>query len=286
MWINKQLPHYAALIRLNKPIGILLLLWPTLWALWLSGNGQPEPLIVVIFIAGVIIMRSAGCVINDIADRHYDGHVERTRVRPLASGQVSCKEALILFVFLLAAAFFLVLLCNALTIKLAFIGAFLAIVYPFLKRVTHLPQLGLGLAFAWGVPMAFAAQTNNVPNAAWFLFLTALIWPIIYDTFYAMADKEDDIKIGVKSTAILFGKFTASIIGLLQIIFILMLVGVGVLFNLRDIYYVCVLFAAVLFIYQQYLIHQHSRQVYFNAFLNNNWVGMVIFVGILMSYYL
>jgi 4-hydroxybenzoate polyprenyltransferase len=286
MTIRKKISAYARLMRFDKPVGILLLLWPTVWALWLASAGKPDTRVLAIFVAGVIIMRAAGCIINDFADRYVDGHVLRTSRRPLVSGEVSVKEALILFVLLMTLAFGLVLLCNWLTVLLAFVGALLATTYPFLKRITHLPQLGLGLAFSWGVPMAFAAQTNQVPASAWWLFATAMIWPVIYDTFYAMADKQDDIKIGVKSTAILFANYDRVITSVLQLIFIVMLAMTGYVFQLGTVYDVSLVFAAILFLYQQQLIEQREPAACFAAFLNNSWVGAIIFAGILMSYLL
>lgn len=284
MQIKNRLYQYVLLTRLNKPIGVLLLLWPTLWALWLAGNGHPQPSMLIIFILGVILMRSAGCAANDFADRHVDGQVERTKNRPLASGKIKSKEAVMVAGILLLASFLLVLQCNLFTIQLAFIGAVLALVYPFLKRYTHLPQLGLGAAFAWGVPMAFAALTNNIPLSAWFLFFTALLWPIIYDTMYAMVDRNDDEKVGIKSTAILFGARDKLMIGLLQIIFLIMLTITGILFGLNVFYYVSLIVVVVLFVYQQWLIQARDRAKCFAAFLNNNWVGLVIYIGIVLSY--
>jgi len=270
-------------MRLNKPIGILLLLWPTMWALWLASNGSVDPVIFTIFVLGVVLMRSAGCVINDIADREIDANVSRTVNRPLAAKQISISSAVILFFILLSAAFGLVLLCNSLTIKLAFIGAALSVIYPFLKRITHLPQMWLGMAFAYGVPMAFAAVRDAVPVNAWFLYGTCMVWPIIYDTMYAMADRPDDIKIGVKSTAILFGQYDRFIIGLLQVIFLGMMVKVGFDFQLGAMYDVSLLLAGLLFIYQQWLIKNREPARCFQAFLNNHWVGLVIFLGILFA---
>ncbi|MBX3708586.1 MAG: 4-hydroxybenzoate octaprenyltransferase [Gammaproteobacteria bacterium] len=284
MLIRQRLSHYVCLMRLDKPIGILLLLWPTLWALWLASKGQPNSKILIIFVAGVILMRSTGCIINDFADRHLDGHVQRTRQRPLASGKINSYEALLLALLLCLFAFLLVLQCNLLTIKFAFIGAALAIVYPFLKRVTYLPQLGLGMAFAWGIPMAFAAEMGIVNFSVWFLFFTGIIWPIIYDTMYAMVDREDDIKIGIKSTAILFASMDRAIIGLLQGLFVVLLGVVGLIFELHSVYYAGVVVVGVLFIYQQWLIKHRETQQCFKAFLNNHWVGFVIFVGIVLSY--
>lgn len=277
-----RLRQYVFLMRLHKPIGILLLLWPTLWALWLAGSGHPSVKIVWIFILGVILTRSAGCVINDIADRHVDAHVHRTRERPLAAGKVRVSEAVILAMVLGLAAFGLVLLCNPLTVLLAFVGAALAIVYPLLKRVTHLPQIGLGLAFSWGVPMAFAAQNATVSAAGWYLYFVAMLWPVIYDTLYAMTDREDDMKIGVKSTAILFGGRDKMIIGLLQLLFLGLLIPFGMMFSLGVIYYFSLVIVAGLFVYQQWLIHTRDPAQCFAAFLNNNWVGLVIWMGIVI----
>ncbi len=276
----EKIKQYIYLMRLNKPIGILLLLWPTLWALWLASLGKPNVSIVIIFILGVILMRSAGCVINDYADRNFDRHVLRTRERPLATGKITGKEAWILFSILMACAFLLVLLLNPLTILLAFVGALLTMIYPFMKRFTNLPQVGLSLAYSWGVPMAFAAETNTVPLAAWMLFFTAIVWPVIFDTFYAMVDRDDDVKIGIKSTAILFGKNDKLMIGVLQMLFLLSLIMVGYIFNLNAFYFLSLLIAALLFLYQQVLIKNRDREQCFKAFLNNHWVGLVIFLGI------
>jgi 4-hydroxybenzoate polyprenyltransferase len=282
---TRRVSQYISLMRLNKPIGILLLLWPTLWALWLASEGRPHIQILTIFVLGVILMRSAGCIINDFADRHFDAHVQRTRERPLATGKISVKQALFAAAILALIAFLLVLQCNALTISLAFVAAGLAFTYPFFKRFTHLPQIILGAAFSFGVPMAFAAETAEVDASAWFLFFTAVIWPVIYDTMYAMADKNDDVKIGVKSTAVLFGDRDKMIIALLQIVFMILLIITGYLFQLHALYYFCLLPAALLFIYQQYLISNREPQKCIAAFLNNNWVGMFIFLGIVLSYW-
>lgn len=283
--ITQQLKQYAYLLRLDKPIGILLLLWPTLWALWLAANGQPTAIKLFVFIAGVVLMRSAGCVMNDVADRHVDGHVARTCHRPIVSKQVSVREALVLAGLLALAAFLLVLMCNVFTVKLAFIAAGLACAYPLMKRFTHWPQLGLGMAFSWGVPMAFAAETQSISSAAWFLFVTAMIWPVIYDTMYAMADREDDVRIGVKSTAILFGQSDKIILALLQLMFIAMMAVVGFLFHLNFIYDASLGVAVLLFIYQQWLIKDRDPQQCLAAFKNNHWVGCVIFIGIAMSFF-
>ncbi len=284
MLTRQQLRQYVYLMRLDKPIGILLLLWPTMWALWLASAGRPDTVILLVFIAGVILMRSTGCILNDFADRSFDGHVTRTQDRPLARGTIPPSYALCLAATLSLMAFLLVLHCNLLTIVLAFIGAVLTLLYPYLKRVTHLPQVGLGLAFAWGIPMAFAAETGSVSQAAWVLFLAAAIWPVIYDTMYAMVDRADDVNIGVKSTAILFAQHDRAIIALLQLSFLLVMGIVGWLFQLPHRFMFALLIVAVLFIYQQWLIRARAPQHCFAAFLNNHWVGFVIFLGILSSY--
>lgn len=272
---------YIHLMRLDKPIGLFLLLWPTLWGLWFASRGFPDYSILIIFVLGVILMRSAGCVINDFVDRKWDAHVQRTKNRPLATGKISAFSALILFVVLCVCALGLVLFLNALTIQLAFLAVAIIIFYPFMKRFTYLPQLGLGAAFAWSIPMAFAAVTNTVPGEAWLLFFATLLWPVIYDTQYAMVDQDDDIKIGIKSTAILWGKYTKFVIGALQILFIWMLIWVGLLVNLKITFYIALIGASLLFYYQLFLINDHDRTKCFRAFLNNNWVGFLIFLGFL-----
>src|SRR3990167_1381720 len=270
------LRQYAYLMRLHQPIGILLLLWPTLWALWLAASGMPTLDILLIFILGVFIMRSAGCVMNDIFDRRIDGRVKRTSERPLATGSVSVKQALLLVVVLGATAFLIVLFCNLLTIKLARAGALFAVIYPLLKRVAPLPQFGLGIAFSWGVPMSFAAVTGQVPAAAWLVFVTAALWPVIYDTMYAMVDKEDDIKINVKSTAIFFGSRDILFIGTLMMVFLALLAMIGSIFNLHAIYYVALIVVAMLFAWQLWIIRTRDPKRCFQAFLQNNWVGMIM----------
>jgi 4-hydroxybenzoate polyprenyltransferase len=275
---------YARLMRLDKPIGIMLLLWPTLWALWIAGDGHPRPWVVAVFVAGVVLMRSAGCVINDFADRDFDRHVERTAERPITSGRVSPREALVLFVLLVALAFVLVLTLNGLTLLLSLVGAFLAASYPFTKRLTHLPQAYLGAAFGWAVPMAFAAQTGSVDPRSWWLFLAVVSWAVIYDTMYAMVDRDDDLKIGIKSTAILFGRFDRLILGLLQLLMLAVLVHAGRLFGLGIFYYAGLALAALLMLYHQWLIRHRQRQHCFRAFLHNQWVGAAIFAGIFLDY--
>lgn len=282
---NRWLP-YIRLMRLDKPVGIYLLLWPTLWAVWIAANGNPSWWIVLVFVAGVVLMRSAGCVINDYADRHIDNKVERTRERPLTSGQVTEKEALILFIALALCAFMLVLTLNKLTIILSLGGVLLAASYPFMKRYTHLPQAYLGAAFGWAVPMAFAAQTGQLEPRLWWLFLATLIWALIYDTMYAMVDREDDLKIGVKSTAILFGQYDRLIIGLAQLSMLAVLLLVGQSFELGAIYYGSLVLTGILMVCHQWLIRGRDRPSCFKAFLHNHWIGLVIFLGIVLDYQL
>jgi len=273
---------YFRLMRLDKPVGIYLLLWPTLWALFLAADGLPRLELLIIFVLGVVIMRSAGCVINDYADRKIDKLVKRTQNRPITSGEISAKSALILFFIMMLSAFGLVLMTNSLTIQLAFAAAGLATLYPFTKRWTHLPQFVLGLAFAMSVPMAFAATNNNVPEGAWWVFSATVIWTVVYDTMYAMADREEDLKIGVKSTAVLFAKFDKLIIGLLQICLLLILIKVSEVFNLGIFYDISLILSAFLMIYHQNLIRNREKTACFQAFLHNNFIGMTIFIGILV----
>ena len=273
--------QYGLLARLHRPIGIFILLWPTLWALWIAGHGKPAPLVLVVFCLGVVLMRSAGCVINDYADRDFDPHVERTKFRPIASGTVNTKEALVLFVALCLVAFGLVLLLNTFTIMLSFVGAILAASYPFMKRYTQWPQAYLGMAFGWAVPMAFAAQQNAIPAVAWVLYLAVLLWALVYDTMYAMVDKDDDMKIGVKSTAILFGDYDRHIMAILQVVIIVLLIAVGLMERFGSLYYLGLLVAAGLSVYQQVLIVRRDKARCFQAFLNNNWFGAAVFAGIL-----
>ena len=272
---------YWRLMRFDKPIGILLLLWPTWWALLLAGTGRPSLKNVLIFTTGVAVMRAAGCVMNDIADRGFDPHVERTYQRPLASGELKLAQAAGTFVALMTLAFLLVLLTNALTIKLAFVGAALAATYPFFKRVTHLPQVVLGIAFGWGIPMAFAAQTGELPWSAWWLLAINTVWSVIYDTLYAMVDRDDDLAVGIKSTAILFGKFDILVVGLLMGLMVAMLAFLGMALELAWPWYIGLLISAVLFTWQLLIVQGRDRDACFRAFLNNNWVGVVIFLGLL-----
>jgi 4-hydroxybenzoate polyprenyltransferase len=276
-----QWSAYWRLMRFDKPIGILLLLWPTWWALLLAGRGLPSLRNVLVFTCGVVLMRAAGCVMNDIADRDFDPHVERTRQRPLASGEISLKQALGLFLVLMLLAFLLVLLTNPLTIKLAFVGALLAATYPFFKRFTHLPQVVLGIAFGWGIPMAFAAENASVPMLAWGLLAINTVWSVIYDTLYAMVDRDDDLAVGIKSTAILFGKFDILITGILMLVMVILLNAVGAWFELSWPWYVASLATALLFGRQLLSIRSRDRDACFKAFLNNNWVGLALFLGVL-----
>ncbi len=277
--------QYWLLARFDRPIGILILLWPTLWALWVAGNGKPDLLVFFVFVSGVVLMRAAGCVINDYADRNFDPHVERTKQRPIAAGRVTPKEALILFAALAIAAFGLVLLMNRLTILLSFGGVFLAASYPFMKRYTQLPQAYLGIAFGWAVPMAFAAQTGNVPTVAWLMYLATALWALVYDTMYAMVDKEDDLKIGVKSTAILFGDQDRTIMAVLQLVILTLLVVIGRMENLTWPYYSGVFVAACLSVYQQKLIYHREKENCMKAFLNSNWFGLSVFCGLALHYF-
>ncbi len=271
---------YWQLTRMNRPIGTLLLLWPTLWSLIIAAQGMPDFDVLVVFVLGVVLMRSAGCVINDFADRKVDGHVKRTKQRPLPSGLVSSKEAILLFLVLAVVSFLLVLTMNPLTIKLSFIGVGLAFIYPFMKRFTHLPQLFLGLAFSWAIPMAWAAQTNELPSIVWFIFVINALWTIAYDTQYAMVDRDDDLKIGIKSTAILFGRFDKLIVGSLQLVTLAMLIALGMHYHLGDTFYWALLVAGGLFVYQQHLMRHRDRDLCFQAFLNNNYVGMAVTIGL------
>jgi 4-hydroxybenzoate polyprenyltransferase len=282
--IQSRLSLYSELIRLNRPIGILLLLWPGLWALWIAGEGAPPWWIVLIFIAGTTLMRSAGCAINDYADRDLDGHVQRTSARPIASGRVSPREALMVAATLALLAFLLVLLLNNKTILMSFVAVTLAALYPFMKRYTHMPQLVLGMAFGWAIPMAFTALTNQIPAVAWVLFTATIIWALIYDTMYAMVDRIDDLKIGIKSTAILFGGHDRLIIGLLQLLMLGLLLWVGFLAGRGGWYWLGVGVAALLFLYQQWLIRKCDPDACFKGFLNNNYVGMALFAGLFLDY--
>ena len=275
---------YLRLMRLDKPIGIYLLLWPTLWALFLANDGWPSVKLLLIFVLGVVLMRSAGCVINDYADRHIDKHIERTAERPITNGEIAPKNALKLCLGLMILAFLLVLMTNQATIQLAIVAAALAAIYPFTKRWIQVPQLVLGLAFAMSVPMAFAASLGFVPNNAWWVFLATVVWTMAYDTLYAMADRDEDLKIGIKSSAILFAQYDRWAIGLLQVLLIAIFIKIAHLFALGMHFNVAITLSAVLMIYHQYLIKDRQQERCFQAFLHNNFIGLTIFVGLLLDY--
>ncbi|HEY9202406.1 MAG TPA: 4-hydroxybenzoate octaprenyltransferase [Gammaproteobacteria bacterium] len=283
--IVDRLEQYSLLTRLDRPIGTLLLLWPTLWALWIAAEGWPRGSVLVVFVLGVILMRAAGCAINDFADRNIDGHVQRTRQRPMATGKVSSREALLVFASLAICAFILVLFMNRLTIYMSLVGVLLAASYPFMKRYHYMPQVHLGAAFGWAVPMAYTAQANEITAMTWLIFMATVLWTTAYDTMYAMADREDDLKIGVKSTAILFGDADKLIIGLIQALLMLNLVLIGNRAELGLYYYLGLITAGGFAIYQQYLIKDRDRIKCFQAFLNNNWFGLSVFAGIFIDYW-
>jgi 4-hydroxybenzoate polyprenyltransferase len=290
-WTTHELPRilaglhdYARLMRLDRPIGIWLLLWPTLWALWIAGRGRPNQHIFTVFVVGTVLMRSAGCAINDYADRSFDPHVERTRDRPLAAGRISTLEALVLFAGLSLTALVLALQLNRTTLLLAVLGGFLAISYPFVKRFLAVPQMYLGVTFGWGIPMAFAAQLERVPRVALLLLLANVLWVTVYDTIYAMVDRDDDIKIGVRSTAILFGDSDRHIIAVLQGMTLLSFYLVGRMLHMTYWYYLGLGAGAIFFAYQLWLIRARDRESCFRAFLNNNYFGMAVFLGLLLAY--
>jgi 4-hydroxybenzoate polyprenyltransferase len=284
MSLIERATQYALLMRLQRPIGIFLLLWPTLWGLWFASHGRPSGHVLLVFVLGVVLMRSAGCVINDYADRGFDPHVERTRERPIAAGRVSPREALVLFTVLCLAAFALVLTLNTLTILLSFAGAFLAASYPFLKRVTHLPQFYLGAAFGWSIPMAFAAQVGAVPALAWVLFAANLCWSVAYDTAYAVVDRDDDVRVGVKSTAILFGEHARLAVGIFHAATLVLLVVAGAMAVRGVLYYAGLAVAAGFALYHQWLMRAGTREAYFKVFLDNNRFGAAIFLGLVLDY--
>ncbi len=290
-WTIHELPRmlgglldYARLMRLDRPIGIWLLLWPTLWALWISSRGNPSPRIFIIFVVGTVLMRSAGCAINDYADRSFDPRVARTKDRPLAAGRISTLEALVLFAALSITALMLALQLNKSTLLLAVAGGFLAVSYPFVKRFLPVPQMYLGLTFGWGIPMAFEAQYEQVPRVAWLLLLANMLWVTVYDTMYAMADREDDLKIGVRSTAILFGDSDRHIIAVLQAMTLLSLFLVGRMIHMGHWYAMGLGAGAVFFVYQLWLIRARDRDACLRAFLNNNYFGMAVFIGMALEY--
>ena len=276
--------QYLLLIRLNRPIGIFLLLWPTLWGLWIASEGFPNTKILVVFLFGVFLMRSAGCILNDIIDKDFDKFVARTQNRPLASDKLSSIEAFIVAISLIFIAFLLVLTTNTLTVQLSFIAIILAGTYPFLKRHTYLPQFFLGLTFGWSIPMAFAATTNSIPKIAWLLLIANILWTVVYDTIYAMIDREDDLKIGIKSTAILFDDADRFIIGLIQSLALIALIIIGQQASLNTIYYFSLIIGGCLFLYQLHLIRNRDPKKCMQAFLNNNWFGLVVFIGLFINY--
>jgi 4-hydroxybenzoate polyprenyltransferase len=282
--LQGRLKDYVLLLRLNRPIGSLLLLWPTYWALWLAADGMPQVGNLIVFTLGVFLMRAAGCTINDFADRKVDRHVKRTKDRPLTSGRIQPWEAVALFAGLcLLALLMVVFFTNTLTLYLSFGGAILAFIYPFMKRYTHLPQLFLGAAFSWTIPMAWAAEAGEISRLAWLLFTANVLWTVAYDTFYAMVDRDDDLKIGVKSTAILFGDGDRAIIGALQSMVVLILLLVGRQADVGSLYYLGVIVMACLFVYQQHLARFRTRDGCFRAFLNNNWAGFAVFLGLTLD---
>ena len=276
--------QYLLLIRLNRHIGIFLLLWPTLWGLWIASEGFPNTKILVVFLFGVFLMRSAGCILNDIIDKDFDKFVARTQNRPLASDKLSSIEAFIVAISLIFIAFLLVLTTNTLTVQLSFVAIILAGTYPFLKRHTYLPQFFLGLTFGWSIPMAFAATTNSIPKIAWLLLIANILWAVVYDTIYAMIDREDDLKIGIKSTAILFDDADRFIIGLIQSLVLIALIVIGQQASLNTIYYFSLIIGGCLFLYQLYLIRNRDPKKCMQAFLNNNWFGLVVFIGLFINY--
>jgi len=283
--LSRRLSEYARLARLDRPVGTWLLLWPALWALWIAGTGRPNPRVLIVFVLGVVVMRAAGCVINDFIDRDIDPYVRRTRDRPLAARRVTPVEALVLFALLIGAALYLVTRLDALTIRLACIGALLTVSYPFCKRFFPLPQLYLGISFGgWSVPMAFAAQTGTLPRVGWVLYIAAVIWAAVYDTIYALVDREDDLEIGVKSSAILFADLDRLLIGVMQLMMLYALVLVGRSLNFGSWYHGGVIAAALLFAWQQWLIRQRAPAACLRAFLNNQYVGLAVFVGIALQY--
>ena len=268
------------IMRFDKPIGTFLLAAPTLWGITLANEGFPSLRLLAIFLAGIVVMRAAGCIANDLADRNLDGHVERTRLRPLVTGALSVKEAVALLLLLLTTALGLVALTNPLTIKLSFAGAGLAMIYPLMKRITHLPQIVLGIAFSWSIPMAFAASINALPGALWWLFVANLLWTVVYDTQYAMVDREDDLSVGIKSTAILFGSLDVRIIGLLQCLCLIAFWRCGVAFALGPIYYAAVIAVGILFARHLWLIRDRDIEQCFAAFNQSKWIGLIILVGL------
>jgi 4-hydroxybenzoate polyprenyltransferase len=282
--LSRRFEEYINLMRLNRPIGIWLLMWPALWALWIASEGRPNPKILIVFLLGTVVMRSAGCVINDFVDRNVDPYVRRTKERPLAARRIGPVEALVLFGVLSLLALFLVTRLDLFTIQLGAVGGVLAVSYPFFKRFFPLPQLYLGAAFGWAVPMAYAAETGLLPRLAWVLFMTAVLWAAIYDTLYAMVDRDDDLRIGVKSSAILFADMDRLLIGVMQGMMLFALLLIGRTLQFGQWYTAAVVSAAVFFVYQQWLIRAREPAKCLSAFTNNHYVGMAIFIGIVLEY--
>ncbi len=282
--IKSRLLLYFRLTRLDKPIGALLLLWPTLWALWLAGEGVPSLHILLVFVLGVFLTRSAGCIANDMADYDFDSQVQRTKTRPLTSNEISKRESVLVALALLLIAFLLVLTTNRYTVYLSIAAVPIAVIYPFMKRVTYIPQFFLGIAFSWGILMAFTALVNSIPNIAWLLFIANILWVVIFDTIYAMVDREDDIKVGIKSTAILFDDTDRVFIGIFQVLMLSVLVIIGIQIKADLIYYIFLIPAAGFMLYHQYLIRNRTSEDCFRAFLNNNWLGMSVFGGFLSNF--
>ncbi|MEM7292277.1 MAG: 4-hydroxybenzoate octaprenyltransferase [Pseudomonadota bacterium] len=281
---GERLIHYAILVRLDRPIGIYLLLWPCWWALWIASEGFPNLWILLVFTLGTIFMRSAGCAINDYADRNIDGQVERTRARPLATGAVSPKEALGVFAVLCAVSFLLVLTTNRLTVYFSFVGVVLAVIYPFAKRYTYLPQVVLGAAFGWAIPMAYTAVTGGTDKNTWLLYIIAILWAVAYDTLYSMADREDDLKLGVKSTAILFGEADVAIVAFIQAVVLGGLLLIGSALEMSTWFYLGWVVAVLLAIYQIFMVADRHPAHCIRGFLNNHYLGMAVFVGIALHY--
>lgn len=280
-----RLKHYIALVRLDRPIGILLLLWPTLWALWIASEGRPDTTILVVFVVGTILMRSAGCAVNDVADQDFDAHVKRTADRPLAAKKISITEALVVAGVLALIAFLLVVVfLNRQTLYLAFIALFLAVSYPFTKRFFAMPQAYLGIAFGFGIPMAFAAETGTVPALAWWLLTANVFWTLAYDTEYAMVDRDDDVRIGIKTTAILFGKLDVAMVMLCYLIMLMILTGIGKVAGFGWPYFVGLMLAGGIALFHYTLIHKRDRDQCFKAFLHNNWLGFAVFCGLMFDY--
>lgn len=283
MATSDKIGAVVRLYRFDRPIGAFLLLWPTLWALWLAGDGRPDPRLLVVFVLGTFVMRAAGCAINDYADRDFDAHVKRTSTRPLATGELQPNEALVAFMVMLLIALILALQLNALSIAYAGVGALIAIAYPYMKRMTHLPQLWLGFAFSWGIPIAFAAETGAVPALAWWLLLANTAWVMAYDTQYAMVDRDDDLRIGVKSTAVLLADYDRVVVSGSHLLALILLAVVAMIAGLNGWFYLGLALAAMFAIYQAWLCRERDRDRCFTAFLNNNWFGASIFFGLLLA---